>query len=440
MDRRSDQYPSLRALRRALSVGDAQHLTRAAGGLARSQSAVTRSVAGLEKFLGVRLFERTATGMVPTRHGEVLFARVRAAAEQVAQVEAEIARRVPAGRSGWSRGHKLFDLGNASVFTFLAVSDQRDYRQAAEYLNVTPSTVRKLLVKLEKQIGTRLLEREPRGLVCLNDLGTMFAICAKRALWEIRAGLDEIRSLDGQVSGQVRVGVMSTARSFLVPRAVDRLHRAHPQVLVFVYWGNYDDMKAALACGDIDFIVGALRPEEASSPDKDTVVLMRDQVEIIVRTGHPLAGAKSVSLHDLLAYDWILPPRYFALRIWFERLLQTQRLAMPMPFIETGSLAILRGTLLESDCVTVSTRLQCWHDTADPGLLRALPVDAVARACVERPFELHLTRRSNTLLSPAAQALRRTVIEVARNLESGAPEDSDRAAGRAPALQVGSAA
>jgi LysR family transcriptional regulator of gallate degradation len=440
MDRRADQYPSLRALRRALSVGETQHLTRAAGRLARSQSAVTRSIAGLEQFLGVRLFERTATGMAQTRHGEVLFRRVRAAADQMARVEAEVARRAPANRCGGVRFRSLFDLGNASIFTFLAVCDQRDYRQAAQYLGVTPSTVRKLLMKLERQIGTPLFEREPRGLVCLNELGTLFAICTKRALWEIRAGLDELRSLDGQVSGQVRVGVMSTARSFLVPRAVDHLRRLHPQVLVFVYWGNYHDMKAALHCGDIDFIIGSLRAEEASSPDKDTVVLMRDRIQIIVRAEHPLAKAKEVSLEDLLAYDWILPPTYFPLRIWFENLLQTQRLNAPKPFIETGSLAILRGTLLESDCVTVSTRLQCWHDTAERGLLRALPVAAVSRASVEHPFHLHLTRRLNALLSPAALALYATVIDVAQSIEKDALRDADRKLVAAPCRAAESAA
>src|SRR5690606_26937913 len=206
---------------------------------------------------------------------------VRAAGDQMAPIEAEIGRRAKDQRVRGAKCQSRFDLGNASIFTFLAVCEHRDYGQAAEQLGVTASTVRKLLVKLEQQIGGRLFDRQPRGLVCLNELGTQFAICTKRALWEIRAGLDELRSLDGTVSGQVRVGVMSTARSFLVPRAVDRLRRLHPQVLVFVYWGNYHDMKVALHCGDIDFIVGALRPEEADSPDKETVVLMRDRVEIV---------------------------------------------------------------------------------------------------------------------------------------------------------------
>jgi DNA-binding transcriptional LysR family regulator len=83
-------YPPVRSLRRALVVRDMRHLTHAAHALRRSQSAITRSIAGLEQFLGVQLFERTATGMVETPEGAVLFRRVRAAVDQMAQAEAEL--------------------------------------------------------------------------------------------------------------------------------------------------------------------------------------------------------------------------------------------------------------------------------------------------------------------------------------------------------------
>jgi LysR family transcriptional regulator of gallate degradation len=421
-----------------LLVSEAQHLTRASRSLARSQSAVTRSIGGLEEFLGERLFERTATGMALTRHGEILLRRVRAAVDHMAPIEAEIARRARTRRPG-AKSYSLFDLGNATIFTFLAVCDQRDYRSAARQLGVTASPVRKLLVKLEQQIGTRLFEREPRGVVRLNDLGTQFAICTKRALWEIRAGLEELRSQNGEVSGQVRVGVMSTARSFLVPRAVDQLRRLHPKVLTFLYWGNYHDMKAALHCGDIDFIVGTLRADEVDLPENETVVLMRDRVRIVARTEHPLAQASDVSLKDLLACDWILPPQYFPLRMWFEDLLKNERLKTPQPFLETGSLATLRGTLLESDCVTVSTDLQCWHDTTEHGLLRALPAPAVTRACIDQPFHLHLTRRAEAMLSPPALALYAAVQAIARSVERemfGDTEQDVAAASLQPALSA----
>jgi LysR family transcriptional regulator of gallate degradation len=205
---------------------------------------------------------------------------------------------------------------------------------------------------------------------------------------------------------------MSNARSHIVPRAVDRLRRLHRNVLVDVHWANYTALKVALGCGDIDCIVGALREEDVLTAENTTVKLMDDRAEIVVRADHPLSSARRLSLSELLSLDWILPPPHFPLRILFRKLLEREGLAEPKPFMQTASLAILRGTLLGSDCVALSSRLQCWHDTVEHGLLTALPVDSLSRA--QEMLPLHLTRRANSQFFPAAEEVWKLLIEVAR--------------------------
>lgn len=420
MDRESHTYPPLRALGRAVVVSEMRHLTRAADALGRSQSAITRSVTNLEDFIGLQLFERTATGMAETYEGKLLFRRARAAMDQMARAEAELRRKGYLVGSDRPRLQPFlrFDLKNEAIFVFLAVCDHRDIREAARSLGIAPSTARKSLRELERQIGAPLFEREPRGAVCPSKIGGILARHTKRALWEIRAGLDELKSRTGRIAGRIRIGVMSTARSFVVPRAVDQLRRLHPDVVVVVYWGNYDDLKVALSCGDIDFIVGTLRSEEALSTDHRTETLIEDRIEVVARTQHPFAGTGAVSLRELLPLDWILPPPYFPLRIWFRGVLSKHGLGEPKPFMETASLAILRGTLLESDGVALSTRLQCWHDTIEHGLLTVLPVKEFSAARVECPFHLHVTTRYDVVLSPAARAFRYSLTEVANELKA----------------------
>jgi LysR family transcriptional regulator of gallate degradation len=229
--------------------------------------------------------------------------------------------------------------------------------------------------------------------------------------------MDELKSMDGSVEGSVRIGALATARSFIVPRAIDRLHRLHPRVLVHIHWANYDDLQVALNCGDIDFIVGSLRREELGSSDNSANNLMKDRVEVIARADHPLCSASDVSLEELLRLDWILPPPHSPLLAWFRNLLAAEGLKAPMPFIQTASLAILRGVLLESDCVALSTRLQCWHDVVEHGHLAVLPISAFCRSRRDEPFYLHLTRRAEAVLSPAGEALWRMVEVVAAELE-----------------------
>jgi len=419
MDRERELFPPLRALRRALVVSDMRHLTHAAHALRRSQSAVTRSIVGLENFLGVQLFERTVTGMAPTPAGAILFRRLRSAMEHLAQAEAELFAAPGSGQQAPlnARSFLRLEVSNATLFAFLSVCERKDFKGAADALGLAQSTTRKSIHELEQQIGTRLFEREPRGAVRPTPTAETLTKHIKRALWEIRAGLDELAGIDGHVAGTVRIGVMSTARSVVVPRAIDRLHKRHPEIVASVYWANYADLKSALSCGDIDLIVGTLRAEEVGSKEHDSISIVQDEVVIAARAQHPLAKAAQVQLRDLLGLDWILPPAHFQLRKWLRNELQRQGLTEPQPFIETASLAIFRGSLLESDCVALSTRLQCWHDLVQHGLLASLPVEGFAEAQTRAPFHLHLTKRAGATLSPAANALYLAVADVARELQ-----------------------
>jgi DNA-binding transcriptional LysR family regulator len=66
-----------RLLRHFLAVVDHRGISAAAEELHISQPALTKSVRQLEQALGVKLFERLPTGVVPTRFGEILARRVR---------------------------------------------------------------------------------------------------------------------------------------------------------------------------------------------------------------------------------------------------------------------------------------------------------------------------------------------------------------------------
>lgn len=64
-------------LRTFVTVADCRTVTRAAGRLGRTQSAISVQIGKLERGLGVRLFDRAARGMIPTAAGERLLAEAR---------------------------------------------------------------------------------------------------------------------------------------------------------------------------------------------------------------------------------------------------------------------------------------------------------------------------------------------------------------------------
>ncbi|ROO85474.1 DNA-binding transcriptional LysR family regulator [Actinocorallia herbida] len=80
----------LKQLRAVITVAEVGGVTRAAELLHLVQPAVTRQIRGLERELGVTLFERTRQGMRPTEAGTKLIERARRALTELDRARAEI--------------------------------------------------------------------------------------------------------------------------------------------------------------------------------------------------------------------------------------------------------------------------------------------------------------------------------------------------------------
>lgn len=75
-------------LRCAVTVARLGSQTRAAEALYMSQPNLSKALKELEQLCGFRIFERTGTGMVPTRKGEMFLARARSILEQMDALDA----------------------------------------------------------------------------------------------------------------------------------------------------------------------------------------------------------------------------------------------------------------------------------------------------------------------------------------------------------------
>lgn len=79
----------LRYLRALVAVVDAETFTDAAIELGTSQAAVSRSIAALEKALGLSILQRTTRSVTPTPAGERIIAHARRVLDEVALLERE---------------------------------------------------------------------------------------------------------------------------------------------------------------------------------------------------------------------------------------------------------------------------------------------------------------------------------------------------------------
>ena len=119
----------------------------------------------------------------------------------------------------------------------------------------------------------------------------------------------------------------------------------------------------------------------------------------ITRPGHPLAGMSGLTLRDVLAAGWIVPPAGSVLRHRFDLMFQQEGLSPPINTIETSALLFMTHMLQQSDMVgVVASEVANYY--ASHGLLSVLPLDM---PCHMDAFGL--ITRTDRLLSPGAKVM-----------------------------------
>ncbi|MEM8753993.1 MAG: LysR substrate-binding domain-containing protein [Pseudomonadota bacterium] len=135
--------------------------------------------------------------------------------------------------------------------TFVRVAETGAFNSAARELSLSPSAVSKIVTRLERGLGIKLLHRTTRSVGLTTD-GERIRASAMRLLAEAQAFQDEAAPLSATPSGTVRVSVASGfGRAMLAPR-LSSLHQAYPDVFIDL---SLDDRNVDLPSEGIDVAI-----------------------------------------------------------------------------------------------------------------------------------------------------------------------------------------
>jgi DNA-binding transcriptional LysR family regulator len=117
------------------------------------------------------------------------------------------------------------------VTTFVRVVETGSFAVAAERMNLTRSAVGKVIVRLEKRLGVRLLNRTTRSQSLTEDGQAYYDRCV-RALAELEAAQADLDSGRREPKGRLRVSVPQAFGHHCVAPVMLGLARRHPQLKV----------------------------------------------------------------------------------------------------------------------------------------------------------------------------------------------------------------
>ena len=396
---------NLRHLRAFSAVAAAGSIARAAEEqLYRVASGVTRSISELESALGRPLFDRRARGMALNSYGDLVLVRARRIEREFEEARAQLVARGGIGATADVPSLFASILNGRRLAVIASLVEKRNMPAVAREFGITQPAVSSALKDLEGGLGVALLERKARGLAP-TTAGEIVALYFKRVLAELRHIGPDIAASDGMLQGSVTVGALPLGRTQVLPLAIASLLARHPGLHVATVESPYEALAASLRSGDVDFILGALR-SPAEARDLQQEALFEDSIAVIARAGHPLERTQRIDFDALRQATWALSRHNTPSRELLERFFSSAREAPPIPAVETGDLAVLRGLLLESDMLTAISPHQLRYEIRDGSLVVLdFPLDETRR-------EIGLTQRQGALASPGARALMAEIAAV----------------------------
>jgi DNA-binding transcriptional LysR family regulator len=285
-------------------------------------------------------------------------------------------------------------LRTRHLLLLTAIGEEGNIHRAAELLDMSQSAASRLLSDLEDIIGCPLFDRLPRG-VRANWYGIAMVRHARTALSSLQEAADEIELLKVGRTGQVNIGAISGPAMGFVPRALGRVAREHPLVRIQLRVDSSDQLLEALQAGKIELMIGRLLAHHDTSGF--TYHRLADEpVCAAVRRNHPLLARNDLSLQELAAAPWIVPPPGSPLRHRFDLMFREAGFSSPEQIIEASCPMVVTRLLEETHHLAVLARNVADYYAAC-GLVSILPVPL---SCSMDSFGI-ITRKDR-LLSPVA--------------------------------------
>ena len=187
---------------------------------------------------------------------------------------------------------------------FVALSEELNYRRAAENLFITQPALSTAIKQLEQQFRVVLFIRNTRGVV-LSAAGKAWLPRVREALASVDVAVDELTVAAMTSHGELRLGYLIGTGADLLFRLIREFETTFPDMSIEATEFDFSDPTAGLADGTTD--VALIRPP-VDLPDHQMVTLASEHWVACLPVDHRLIGREELSIEDLLDEPIICAP------------------------------------------------------------------------------------------------------------------------------------
>lgn len=222
---------------------------------------------------------------------------------------------------------------------FSKLAQVEHYTKASEELNISQPSLSHAIHELEKELGTKLFEKQGRG-VALTKYGRLFREYADESLQILDTGVRKVRSLTGQTEGMIELAYIYTLGSEFVPKLVSDFIRTHEELKVQFCFTVGNTSEIIQGIKEERFDIGFCSMTERE-PDISFTPVGTENLVVVVPKGHPLSGEAAVDLEQAASYPQIFYTQNSGLRPVVDRMFEQIKISPRIVYEieEDGSMA-----------------------------------------------------------------------------------------------------
>ncbi|NQW19954.1 MAG: LysR family transcriptional regulator [Chloroflexi bacterium] len=183
----------------------------------------------------------------------------------------------------------------AELEALKAVAETGSFTRAADRLGMSQPGLSRQIQRLERQLGTRLLERRGTGAL-LTEAGKESMEFAIRTISDFGALVSRFGPDPSALTGVIRIVASSTPAEYLVPALVSEFTRLHTGISVEVLVADSAQVARRLGERQADLGISGM---PSTTIGYSAISLAKDEVILAVSSQHRFADQKSITIDQL---------------------------------------------------------------------------------------------------------------------------------------------
>ena len=188
-----------------------------------------------------------------------------------------------------------------NVELFCDVVTRLSFSKAAEAHNVSQSAASQAVGALEKQLGTKLIDRSKRPFE-LTSAGQVYFNGCRKVLESLRKLEDEVRQVEDKVVGRVRMAAIYSVGLLQMGAYVRRYEDLYLEARLQVEYLHPDDVYSRLLNDEADLGIVSF-PKEGG--EIGSIPWQEQEMVLVVPPEHRLAGRESIHIAELNEEDYV---------------------------------------------------------------------------------------------------------------------------------------